>query len=247
MSFRNPASDSESESDVKSDVIVSGRKAAKKDQGSRAEKKTSGKSKNLLDSDCEFPQKWPHNFLNPHFVNCKDKKTYEELTMSEFCAAYMTILEKESTDKLMHKIAHLKDLMYLSTRYNWRSILDFHGACLLEIERGQLKWGESFQSLQTTTLAGGLLVSNNRGGAGGSNSNRSFSQSGAGNNSVGRSDGVVFCKGYQRGTCQQMRDHYGQFYGQSRILKHICGNCWLNTKVQVAHPEISDECPLKVK
>ena len=95
MSLRNPASNSESESDVKSDVIVSGRKAAKKDQGSRAEKKTSGKSKNLLDSDCEFPQKWPHNFLNPHFVNCKDKKTYEELTMSEFCAAYMTILEKE--------------------------------------------------------------------------------------------------------------------------------------------------------
>ena len=119
-------------------------------------------------------------------------------------------------------------------------------ACLLEIERGQLKWGESFQLLQSTTLAGGLLVSNNRGGAGGFNTNRSQSQSGGGN-STGHSEGVVFCKGFQRGTCQQMRDHYGQFYGENRLLKHICANCWLNLKVQVPHSETSDEWPLKVK
>ena len=105
-------------------------------------------------------------------MNCKDDKTYEDLSMSEFCAAYMTILEKEGDDKLMHRIAHLKELVYLSTRYKWRSILDYHGACLLEIERGQLKWGESFQLLQSTTLAGGLLVSNNRGGASGFSANR---------------------------------------------------------------------------
>ena len=245
MSFRTVVSESES-SDIRSDVIVSGKKPVRKaEQVNRAEKK-SGKSKNLLDSDCEFPQKWPHNFLNPHFVNCKDKKAYEDLSMGEFCAAYMAILEKESDDKLMHKIAHLKELMYLSTRYKWRSVLDYHGACLLEIERGQLKWGESFQLLQCTTLAGGMLVSNNRGGAAGFNTNRSYSQSGAGN-SGGRSEGVVFCKGYQRGTCQQLRDHYGQFYGENRLLKHICANCWLNSKTQVVHPETSDECPLKVK
>ena len=135
----------------------------------------------------------------------------------------------------------LKELMYLSTRFKWRSVLDYHRAGLLEIERGQLKWGESFQLLQSTTLAGGLLVSNNRGGAYGSqNRTSSF-----GANPAGRSEGVVFCKNYQRGICQQPRDHYGQFYGENRLLKHICANCWLNTKVQAAHPETSDDCPLK--
>ena len=241
MSFKNAggsSSDSEAES---SDVVREKRSSKSAVRSIRSEKRTSGKSKNLLDSDCEFPQKWPHNFLNPHFVNCKDRKTYEDLSMSEFCAAYMTILEKESDDKLMHRVAHLKELMYLSTRYKWRSILDYHGACLLEIERGQLKWGESFQLLQSTTLAGGLLVSNNRGGTSGFHANRSQN----GGNNAGRSEGVVFCKGYQRGTCQQPQDHYGQFYGENRFLKHICGKCWINTKAQMPHPETSDECPLK--
>ena len=108
-------------------------------------------------------------------------------------------------------------------------------------ERGQLKWGESFQLLQSTTLAGNLLVSNNRGGAGGFNSNR---VQGAGSN-LGKGDGVVFCKGYQTGTCQLPSDHYGIFYGVNRFQKHICGNCWLKSKVQLSHPETSDECPLK--
>ena len=241
MNFnKNCGSSSEAESDV---VSTASRRVKKVEQVkvNRAEKKTSGKSKTLLDSECEFPQKWPHNFLNPHFVSCKDKKSYEDLSMSEFCAAYMTILEKESEDKLMHRIAHLKELMYLSSRFKWRSVLDYHGACLLEIERGQLKWGESFQLLQSTTLAGNLLVSNNRGGAGAFNSNRS---QGAGNN-VGKGDGVVFCKAYQTGTCQLPSEHYGIFFGVNRLQKHICGNCWIKMRVQVAHPETSDECPLK--
>ena len=234
-----------SASDAESDVVSSGKKLAKNSdqlKGNRQEKKTSGKSKCLLESDCEFPQKWPHNFLNPHFVSCKDKKSYEDLSMAEFCAAYMTILEKENGEKVMHRIAHLKELMYLSTRFKWRSVLDYHGACLLEIERGQLKWGESFQLLQSTTLAGALLASNNRGGAYGSSQNRTTF---LGTKPAGQNDGVIFCKGYQRGTCQQTRDHYGLFYGESRLLKHICANCWLNLKVQSAHPETSDDCPLK--
>ena len=98
---------------------------------------------------------------------------------------------------MMHRIAHLKELMYLSTRFKWRSVLDYHGAYLLEIERGQLKWGESFQLLQSTSLAGALLTSNNRGGAYGSSQNRTTFP---GTRPAGQNDGVIFCKGYQRGT-----------------------------------------------
>ena len=200
--------------------------------------KKSGKSKKSLTSDYKFPQKWPHSFLNPHFVHSKEK-TYEDLSISEFCAGYLTILENESEEKREHRIAHLKELMYLSTRFTWKCVLDYHGACLLEIERGHLKWGDSFQLLQSTTLAGGFLVSNTRRG------NGSGGQSPTGNGNVGRNEGTVFCKGYQRGSCHQSRDHYGQFYGENRLLKHICAKCWLKTKTQVAHPENSDDCPLK--
>ena len=208
------------------------------EQGKEAEKekqseRKSGKSKNSLTSDYKFPQKWPHSFLNPHFVHSKEKN-YEDLSISEFCAGYLTIIENENEEKREHRIAHLKELMYLSTRFTWRCVLDYHGACLLEIERGHLKWGDSFQLLQSTTLAGGVLNSSTR---------RGGNQTGG--NNVGRYEGVVFCKGYQRGTCQQAKDHNGQFNGETRLLKHICAKCWLKMKTQVAHPENSADCPLK--
>ena len=230
------SSSSEAESDVVSSSSGKVKKQVKQVKGRKTDVKTSGKSKNLLNSDCQFPQKWPHNFLNPHFVSSKEKN-YEDLSMSEFCAGYLTILESESEEKKIHRVAHLKELMYLSSRFKWRNILDYHGACLLEIERGQLRWGDSFQMLQSTTLAGGLLFTNSRGGSNGGNQNRSIGG--------GRNEGVVFCKAYQQGVCPHTRDHQGQFYGQNRLLKHICGKCWQNSKTQVAHPETSEECPFK--
>ena len=78
-----------------------------------------------------------------------------------------------------------------------------------------MKWGESFQLLQSTTLAGALLASNNRGGAYGSSQNRTTF---LGTKPAGQNDGVIFCKGYQRGTCQQTRDHYGLFMGKVGCL-----------------------------
>ena len=88
----------------------------------------SGKSKNSLNSDVKFPQKWPHSFLNPMFVNSKEKN-YEDLTISEFCAGYMTILEdEENEEKKGYRTAHLKELMYLSTRFRWKCVLDYHEA-----------------------------------------------------------------------------------------------------------------------
>ena len=202
------------------------------------EKVRESKSKSSLNSQIRFPQKWPHSFLNPSFVNSRERN-YEDLSISEFVAGFMTILEDEdSEDRRIHRSEHLKELMYLSTRFKWRNILDYHGACLTQIERGHLKWGSSFQLLQITTLSGGFLAQSNRGGYSG--------QSGSVNpQTPKRTEGVVFCKGYQRGTCQQDKDHYGIFFGKQRLMRHICGNCWLKLDTQSPHPETSDDCPLK--
>ena len=135
------------------------RKSSKSGKEKQPEKKVSGKSKNSLNSEIKFPQKWPHSFLNPQFVSSREKN-YEDLSISEFCAGYMAILEDEvCEERRAFGTAHLKELMYLSSRFEWRCVLDYHGACLMEIERGHLKWGSSFQLLQSTTLAGGVSCS----------------------------------------------------------------------------------------
>ena len=242
------SSSSSSESKSSNDEKEKRRKHRSKKRGKKKEKsgkRKSGKSKRLT-SSVKFPQKWPHSHLSLHFVN-RNKK-YEELTIAEFCAGFSTIIENCSEQKRMHRLAHLRELMYLATRYQWRCVLNYHAACLLEIERGHLRWGDSFQVLQNTTLAGGFL-NNSRGGpnnSGGTANNSSPSGSRTVASGSGNDEGqVIFCRSYQRGFCSQPRDHYGQFRGENRLLKHICAKCWLVGRKVELHPENSDDCPLK--
>ena len=215
------------------------KKVKKSENSSRKQKHKSGKSKRIT-SYVKYPEDWPHSHLSLHFVS--KGKEFEDLSIAEFVAGYATILGATTGSKRKHRIEHLKEIMYLATKYQWKCVLNYHAACLLEIERGHLQWGDSFQALQCTTLAGGFLSSASRGGGMsnvGSGSFRSFRSSG---DDSGR---VTFCKGYQRGTCTQTQDHYGIFMGENRLLKHICGNCWLISKKVHAHSENSDSCPLK--
>ena len=240
--FSSSTSDSFSSSDLESEVErrERKRKSHKKKKGKSSGRKKSGKSKRLT-SYVKFPQKWPHSALSLHFVN-KEKK-FEELSISEFCAGYATILEMCSERTRAHRIAHLKELMYLATKYQWRCILNYHAAVLLEIERGHLRWGDSFQILQNTTLAGGFLHQSKVPSFAGPS--RSQGASANSSPSTGRDEGTLFCRGYQRGTCKQARDHYGWFNGESRLLKHICAKCWLKSRTVANHPETDDSCPNK--
>ena len=215
----------------------------KKKKLKKREKKTkktaglhrSGKSKKLT-SFVKYPQMWPHTYLSQNFVS--QNKKYEELNIPEFCAGYMAILENEDEngdkDVLIHRVAHLKDLMYFATQYKWRSVLNFHAACLLEVERGSMKWGKSFQRLESTTLANNYLLPVRGPRVGG----RPFESSGS-------KERVLFCIRYQKGTCSEAKDHQGNFYGESKLLKHICATCYQKSGTQATHPENSEDCPVK--
>ena len=92
--------------------------------------------------------------------------------------------------------------------------------------------------LQNTTLAGGFLNSSQFTSGGGSK--RPFGSASSTNNG---GQGIVFCKAYQRSSCTHSGDHKGDFKGETRLLKHICGNCWLLGKKMAAHPDRSEICP----
>ena len=225
-------SSSEDEEDKKSS-----RKKTKHTKKRSSKKKKSGKDEKLT-SSVKYPQKWPHAHLGQQFVN-KTKK-YEDLSLPEFCAGYTSILRKvKDTKKLKSRLEHFENLMYLTTRFQWRSVLSYHAAVLLEIERGNKKWGGDFRDLENTTLAGSYLkkdVNTNNNNA----SRQQRSQSGR-NDSTGLR--VLFCRNFQRGTCTHPDDHNGTFEGKSQLLRHICAECWLRTKKMEKHPETSESCP----
>ena len=53
----------------------------------------------------------------------------EDLSLGEICAGYATILENIRDKRLQrYRIQHLKELMYLATRYKWDCVLNYHVA-----------------------------------------------------------------------------------------------------------------------
>ena len=148
------SSDSSSQSDSSTDSLsdegyFNRRKKSKKHKYKHRRSKKSGKASRRsgkdkkISSNVKFPQQWPHSNLSLHFVS-KNKK-YDDLSIEEFCAGYATIItNSKSNTEQKHRITHLKDLMYLATKYRWDCVLSFHAACLLEIERATCAGGIHF-------------------------------------------------------------------------------------------------------
>ena len=245
LNFKESSNSSDSDSPTTTDSTANGsRRSSSSDEERRVKKrekkvdkkKKSGKESKLT-SDVKFPQTWPHSTLKFHFVG-KEKK-YDDLTLAEFCAGSMSILLKTSrSSEKKARIQHLEELMYLATHKSWKSVLNYHGACLLEIERGNLKWGDNFQlqGLHSTIF--------NAVGQNPPQQRHSSGKQSSPTNPTGGNERICFCKGYQKGNCSYTRDHYGYLMGANQLLRHICAKCWLALKKQSPHPENSDECPI---
>ena len=216
----------------------SGRNNDREEEKGRGKK--SGKELKLT-SNIRYPQKWPHSFLKLHYV-AKEKK-YDDLTLAEFCAGYIAIMKICKPSHKKARMDHFEELMYHATTKPWKSVLNYHAACLLEIERGDLRWGSNFQlhGLHNTILTNTGSNSNPRGS---NTSGANAKQLPYSTSASGSDERVIFCKSFQRGSCNYTRDHYGQFMGENQLLRHICAKCWLAGKKQSPHPEQSDACPL---
>ena len=181
------------------------------------------------------PQLWPHSELNTSFIT--KSVSFETLTLDEFVAGYSSILQSldPSTKEFKARLAHLNSLMYLCGRYEWRAVLDFHGAVLLDIERGRGNWGDSFSYLESRTLHGNLKSSDAR----------NFSE-GVPSPAQGRfQSGVFYCKDYILGKCRYKKDHFGVIGrgSEQKWLRHICASCWVRSQALKQHTDLSPACP----
>ena len=210
--------DSESENEI-DPIQQSGATSA---PSSRPGKLKSGREAKAT-SEVLYPQRWPHSFLC--ITRAQREVKYEELTLAEFVAGYAQILLCKDITPLEHteREKHLVSLMYFAQQYEWSAVLNFHGSVLLEIERGLVKWGDSYLHLESRTLYGHPLKEK----------------------SPTSSAPVLFCRDYQREQCISVKDHFGFIRGERKWLKHICAACWTRLRKQESHRENSSDCPLK--
>ena len=92
---RSSEDDTRSENEVK---LLSKKK-------SKAKKKKGGKESKCT-SEVMFLQIWPHSALKFHFVG--KNKAYDELSMVEFCAGYISILKKCKPSQREARIAQME-------------------------------------------------------------------------------------------------------------------------------------------
>jgi len=109
------------------------------------------------------------------------------------------------------RLRHLVSQMYFAQQYEWHAVLSFHGAVLLEIERGLLKWGDSFFHLESRTLYGHPKTNKP-------------SMSGE------ASTVVLYCRDFQRQPCSFTQAHYGYLRGERKWLRQICADCWVKAR-----------------
>ena len=90
-----------------------------------------------------FPQPWPHIFAPG------EPKLYSDLTLAEFYAGYIAILQQHPNDQEALLI-HFHDLVILASTYKWSAVHSFHYKVLRSIELDLLKWGDSFEPFKQT-------------------------------------------------------------------------------------------------
>ena len=206
------------------------RRKKKKKKRSRAHK--SGKFAKPT-SKVQFEQDWPQAFLSLKYVT--QAKKYEALSTAEFVAGYASILEqpKMTSSERQARIAHLRQLMYLATIHRWSAVLDFHAAVLNEIERGQLKWTDSFDSILSHFVAShSSKGSSSQPRTGGSTTNKNTSTT-----------GTYFCRQFNNSACSKTGPHSDMVNGRLVTVQHICSECYMADRSLNFHPKSS--CPAR--
>lgn len=229
-------SDTDSSSESSTEESDKARKSGKKSSKSKHKGNLKSGRSSKPTSRVVNPQLWPHSELNTSFVS--KLITYDDLKLDEFVAGYATILQTLNKSSIEYKarLEHLISLMYLCSRYKWEAVLNYHGAVLLDIERGRINWGDSFSYLEPRSLHGQLKESF-------SPNERSCTSS---NSVKSTPNSIFFCGDFNKSTCRHQKDHFGSIGKGTELkwLRHICSACWLRSRAVRSHVENSSSCPL---
>ena len=123
----------------------------------------------------------------------------------------------------------------MSKSHEWKSVLAYSDAVFSEIEKGTLKWGDSYADCE-------LFLKPIQVTAGG-NYNRVDRNFRGGAPQVKDKD--WYCAKYQSKDCALSGSHNHFFYKDNVIRKveHFCSICWVTEGAKKQHPAI--ECPSK--
>jgi hypothetical protein len=182
-------------------------------------------------------QQYPQSSLRFEYVT--SSITFDKLEWNLFVAGELEIISSPSMQASERKarLELLKKLMYLCSSYDFVVVKNLYAAVLREIELGHLKWGDSYQYVESAILSSHVSNVNKK-----SMNVRHKTEKSRSDTSV-TTERVWFCSQFQRNKCQQKAPHITVVKGIARLSQHICASCWIKDKVKLEHPECSSSCP----
>ena len=182
------------------------------------------------------PQKWPHNHLDPHFINPLPK--FADLTWDQLVAGETAVILACSNFKqVLGRLKLLKQLAYWKIRTgDFPRVRQLYMGILNAIEQGESSWSSNFQLLEMLIMGDTARPIPRKLGEKPPPASKDKDK-----------DHVFFCRKYQVGECTEtLRDnaHKGWLGSTSRLLHHICATCLLKKRKREMHREKTSECPL---
>ena len=227
VSSESSSCSSDSDSDKDSSESSSSTDTKRRHKKRNKRKKKSGMVKRASD-DVVNPQIWPHSLLQYEYVSKSVK--YKDLDFRLFVAGELEIItsSKIRQSEKQARLALLKKIVYYSSIYQWKSLLDFYAAFLRQIETGQKTWKDDSVGLEVPLLSKYVKVDQKK--------------------TVFKKDSqktvlTWYCALFQKNKCSKQSPHFTTIRGVSREVHHICAACYRIDKVKNVHPESSSACP----
>ena len=163
---------------------------------------------------------WPQNFILGG--NNKSRVSYDSLNLCQWVSGFaMMAREEVNMDKKNAMLDYLGELMEDANDFSWQSAKSAHAVLLCRMEEGKVEWTDT-SKIDRIRRA---------------HAQRPYTQNFGNNNSKqGKIEGKSnICRFYQRGMCQNQRDHEtgGFFY------RHICATCYTMGK---EHRHMAKDC-----
>ena len=180
--------------------------------------------------DVQNPQIWPHTALQYEYVN--KGISFQDLDLKLFVASELEIIssKKIKSDERETRLSLLKKIVYYSSIYQWKALLDFYAAFLRQIETGVKTWKDAPDNLEVPLLSKYIKQDLNK--------KSSF---------IGKKESKApmtwYCALFQRNKCSKTSPHKTMIRGVEREVSHFCAACYRFDKIKSQHPECSSACP----
>ena len=190
----------------------------------------SGISEKLCCADIERKCKWPSSMLDGIFED--EEIPFKELTISQFLCGELCIWDRPKTNRHEIKARRylIKKMLKNEPKLGFEKCKEIYKTFLMRIEKGFVSWKNitDIDRIETEIVLKCI----------------SFQEKGrSGRVEFIKKIDTIWCKDFNKGTCNQADNHEQMFQGKLVRVSHICRKCFSKKKEKNRHREMDSQCP----